>query len=398
MRLNSPAVMRWVILIAAILVWVNIYAFIDQTKVFAAPLTVDFLKSDLAVANPVTTIDATVSGSLREMGNLSASSLQFSVDASHITSVGKYTLEVKPKVTPKKLKVLNYSPKELTLTVESISSKTVTVVALAQGNPQDKFSVQSLTAVPSQVTVIGAPTLLDKISEAKAYVNVSGQRSSFTAPVEVSILDGSNKKITTVRTEPSSVKVNVDIIAGASVRNLGVKPVFTGELPGGFWIQEVQFDPPIMQVRGPQQALNKLVSLSSSKIDLTNRRTSFSEQVAVDLPDNIEVVGENLVLAHVVIGSSEGTRQFDVIPQYVNVTEGFGVTTISPASIQVVVSGDPKTINQLKRTDIKLNLDLKGTLSGSNQITITPAMFSLPPNFQVVSFTPDKVDVVLTRL
>jgi len=398
MRLSSPTLMRWVILISAILVWVNIYAFINRTEIISTPLLIEDLSSHLSIAESVTTVAVTVSGGLRDVSKISASNLQFKLDTSSVTGVGTYTLNVQPKLAPDHIKILSFEPRQLTLTVELTATKSVNVVALSKGNPNDKYSIKSLNAIPAQVIVFGAPTLLDKISEARAYVDVNGQKTSFTVPTPVAVFDGKNQAITSLRIEPTNIKVNVEIVEGASVRNLGLKPSFTGELPGGFWIQEVKFEPTIVQVKGPQKTLDALVSLSSTPISLNNRRASFNEQVAVNLPDGIEMVGENVVLAHVVLGSSEGTRQFDIMPQYINVTEGFGVTTINPASVQVVVSGDPKTINQLKRTDIKLNLDLSGTLSGSNTVTITPAMFSLPPNFQVVSFTPDKVEVVLTRL
>lgn len=397
MRLSSISIMRWVILIAAILVWVNVYAFITRAQTVAAPLLIENLEPSLAIAEPITTVQATVSGGLRDIANLSDQNLQFAIDASSISAVGSYTLEIYPKSIPSHIKVASFAPHTISVTIEPIASKLVDVIAVSRGIPSDKHSVRAVTAAPSQVTIFGAASLLASVSEARAYIDVTRHQSSFTAPSSVVVVNGENRIIQSLRASPTSVKVTVEIVEGAAVRNLGLLPVFSGELPGGFWVQEVVFDPPVVQVRGSQKILESLISLNSTPINLVNRRTSFNDQVAVNLPDGVDLVGENLVMARIILGSTAGTRQFDIAPQYVNVTEGFGVTTITPASIQVVISGDPQTINQLKRSDIKLNLDLTGSLSGSNQITITPAMFSLPPNFQVVSYTPAQVEVVLTR-
>lgn len=390
--------MRWVILIAAILVWVNVYSFMERTQTVSAPLIIENLDASLAIAEPITVVDATVSGGLRHIIGITNQTLQFSLDVSQITGLGQYTISVKPKLIPKHIKLINFSPREIKVNVESITSKTIPVLALAQGSPNDKYSVSSLTPVPSQVMVWGAPSLLEEISQATAYVDVTGRRESFSVPADVGVQDGKRHVISSLRLTPASVKVAVEMSAGASVRNLGLRPAFTGELPGGFWVQEVKFDPPVIQVRGPKAILDELTNLVSTPITLADRRASFNDQVAVNLPEGVELVGEDLIMAHVTINSSEGTRQFDIVPQYINVTEGFGVTTITPTSLQVVVSGDPKSINQLKRSDVKLNLDLKGALSGANKITVTTGMFNLPPNFQVVSFTPDQIEVVLTRL
>lgn len=392
------SIMRVIVLIAAVLVWINIYGFIDHTKTVSAPLMIENLSSDLAIAEPITTVEATISGKLREIAGLSDQNLQFSLDASNIAGIGQYTIKIQPKLVPKHIRIVSITPPELQITAELISSKTVDVAALSKGSPNDKYSIRSLTPIPLQVLVFGAPSLLNKISQARAYVDVSGHRTSFSSPAKTVIQDARGQTIYSLKITPETIKINVEIVAGASIRNLGLKPAFTGELPGGFWVQEVIFDPPVAQVRGPQKNLEGINFLLSTAINLNNRRGSFNEQVAVDLPSGVEMVGENVVMARVIINSSEGTRQLDIVPQYASVTEGFGVTTITPTSVQVVVSGDPKAINQLTRSDVKLNLDLKGALSGTNQIIITPAMFSTPANIQVVSFTPDTVEVVLSRL
>lgn len=389
--------MRWVVLLAAILVWVNLYAFITRTETFSAPLLVEHLALELSIAEPITTVAAAVSGGLRDIARLSAQNLQFSLDASSISTPGRYHLKITPRLVPVHVKIISVELSELDVTIENTASKVLDVMAVSQGAPNDKYSVDSLIPSPAQVTAFGAPTLLSQLSTAQVKVDVSGRRASFSVPTEVVVLDGQNQPIHSIRVDPKTIKVGVNIVAGASVRNLGLKPAFTGELPGGFWVQEVKFEPIVIQVRGPQKILDAITSLISTPITLTDQRGDFNEQVAVNLPSGVELVGENLVLAHIILGSAEGTRQFDVVPQYVNVTEGFGVTTINPASVQVVILGNPKIINQLNRTDVKLNLDLSGALSGSNSITVTPAMFSLPSNFQVVSFTPDKVEVVMSR-
>lgn len=398
MRLSSIIVMRWVIVFAAILLWVNIYGFLAQPKSLPAPLVVENLNPSFSIAEPITTVTARISGGLRDLSNVNDSNLKFAIDASQITGSGSYTLAITPRPLPPRIKLLGYSPQEIKINVEPTATKIVPVVALTTGSPQNGYSVKTVSPIPAQVEVVGAKSLLDTISEARSYVNVAHHASSFILPATVVVEGDSRYPITSVATRPAIVKVNVEISAGGVVRNLGLKPSFIGELPGGFWVQEVKFEPSVIQVRGQQTILDGLTSLTSTPINLANHRSSFNDQVAVNLPSGVEMVGENLVMAHIVVGSSEGTRQFDITPEYVNVTEGFSVTASTPSTIQVVVSGDPKLINQLKRSDIKLNLDLAGTLSGPNTITITPAMFSLPSNFQVVSFTPDQVEVVLTRL
>jgi YbbR domain-containing protein len=150
-------------------------------------------------------------------------------------------------------------------------------------------------------------------------------------------------------------------------------------------------------VKGNQRILDTLESIPTTPINLDGKRKTFNEQVAVDLPDGITLVGENVVLAEVLVALTTGTRQISVVPQYVNVAEGMSVTTVLPESVAVTVTGDPRVINKIGKRDIKLNLDLSGLLSGSNPVTITESQFTLPAGTSLASFSPASLEVVLVR-
>ena len=393
---TSPAV-RVVLLITAILIWINVYALSYQTKVWAAPIVVSHLAPGLAVVNAVTTVEAKISGRPSALKKLTDTVFNFELDLTKVIAPGRYSLALIPSDLPADVQLIGYSPEEIVVDIDVEVSKVVPVVLDTQGWVADDYSIKQTRVVPDHVTIYGAAVLLDRITQASANVKVARRRETFVAPVNFLVESGSGSPLGAVRISPPDGKAEVEIGAGAAVRNLGIKPSFSGELPGGFWVREVKFEPGVVLVSGTQQALDQLANLTSTPIQLGGHTSSFTDQVAVDLPSGVTLVGENLILATVAIESSQGTKQFTLVPQYINVTEGFSVTAASPASVRVVLAGAPETLKDLQRNDVVLHLNLQGALSGANMITIDQGMFTTPRGVEVVSFAPERLEVILSR-
>ena len=65
----------------------------------------------------------------------------------------------------------------------------------------------------------------------------------------------------------------------AALRDLQVKPQFTGDLPTGVRIERVEVTPEIVSLKGPKTLLDSMKTVPTLPIDLTGRRTSFRESV-----------------------------------------------------------------------------------------------------------------------
>lgn len=390
--------MRVVILAIALLLWANVSLVSSRTVTVSAPMVISGLGSGLAVADVITDVEAKLSGSLYAVGKLTDDSVSFTLDLTGINEPGHYSRELTVRTLPEGIKLIGFSPKLIVFDVDQEVSKQLPVVIRTTGQVADDYSVEDATVVPDKVTVWGAARVLETISEARAYVAVDGRSSSFTAPVDFTVETAAGRRIQTLRLSPESGKAAVVIKQGAAFRNLGISPTFSGELPGGFWIREVQFEPPMVTVRGQQRQLQALTFLTTTPIDLSDRLASFYDQVAVDLPQGVEMVEENLISVHVIIDSAQDTRQLAIVPRYVNVTESFSVTAINPSSVRVVLAGNSSVIRRISRADVVLNLDLQGTLSGTAVVEVSSAMFEVPEGVTVVSFTPKTVEVVLSRL
>jgi len=389
--------MRWLILLAAILVWVNVYTAVFHTETVPLPIAISGVGEGLAVADPGLAVSATLVGSAHDLHVMTPNAIKFAINLTPDLSAGEHTVPVVLMSHPANISIANFSPKTVTIHLETIVSKTVPIVVTPQGSPADNFHVKSITVDPPTATISGAQSLIAQLSEVHAELSVQKHSTTFTAPVNLFAESGDNHNLDVVTISPATAKVSVEIAQGAAFRTLGLQAAFGGELPGGFWVQEVKFSPSTILVQGTETDLNRLRYLTTTPIQLSGHTKTFTESVAVDLPNGIETVQDNLVSAQVIIVTSADSRQFSLSPQFVNVTDGYSVTSFDPTTVQVVVSGTDQALKDLKASDITLNVDLTGSLSGTNTVKITDSMFVLPPGITLSSFTPDSLNIVLTR-
>lgn len=397
MRYSIP-VMRGIIALAAILIWANVNSFAFQNRTIDSPLQITGIKEDQSVANPLAPVKVSVSGKARNLNKITSENLVFSIDLNGVSSGSTVDAPVQLIKSPANVNIFDWEPKNITLSVEDAVTKTLPIFIETTNSVADGYTISSVTTDPDTVEVWGSPSLLATISDLSVSVDVRSKKQSFVAPAIPRAVLASGIIPTNIKIKPESVSVHINIEKGSATRTLGIRPTLVGDLPSGYHIKEIKFDPPVVTIQGNHRALNALDDIFSSPIQLSDQRKTFTQKASVDLPRGLKTVGENLVDVQVIIELNQSSREFTISPEFINLTEGFGVSGSDPKSIRVVVVGDESALQDISRKDVQLNIDLQGVLSGSSSVDISSGMFSLPSGLSIGSFTPDKIEVILSRL
>jgi YbbR domain-containing protein len=368
--------MRILVLVAAVLLWLNVYGLQNRQMVLVAPVEITGLSPFHGVIEPITGIEVKLSGNARSLAGVNQNTLNFVIDLSNAEGVGEHNAEVKLNQSPPGVDIISFSPTHLTLTVNDRAEKVVPVNVSLKGSVADGYHVAGSTLANKYVTISGAGDLLEFISEAFVQIDL----------------------IYNIDVIPQTLAVEVNVAVGVATRTLGLTPHFVGELPGGYWVKEVIFDPAVVTIGGDDGTLKALTLIETTPIKLSNKRESFYESVGVSLPSNINVVGEGIISAHIIVERSLATKQLNIVPQFENVGDGFSVTSIEPATVRVVLSGEASALEKLTRTDVVLKINLEGVLSGVSSLALKSDMFTTGPSVSVVSFDPDNIEVILSRL
>lgn len=397
MAVNSIWTMRGIVLLAAVLVWANVYAFTDKVTEIDAPLLVEGLNSQLAFDQPVSTIKAVVAGKSAAVSRLNQENLNFYLDAHTTTQGGTQAYEVKLKNIPSGIRLIKWEPRILSLSASQVISKEVEIEALTKGDTPDNLVVQNITTEPSRVQVISSPAILEGISKAYTYVSLEGKKNSFSGQGQIFILDAKGNPLQNAQLSPTTTKINVELVPGVPFKHLGVKPSIEGSVPSGYWIEEISLEPSVVMIKGRQTLLNNLDFASTTPLRVGGRTSDFTEEVAIDFPNGLEMVGENIIKVRVRVGLQGNVRQFEITPRFVNLNPDFTVNSITPETIKVVVLGSEEQLKNLNKNDIQLNLDLSSVITGPNTVELSPAQISVPDGIRIESISATKVEIIVSR-
>jgi hypothetical protein len=141
----------------------------------------------IIVNNPPKNLNIRVRGPRSQLSTISAKDMLFTIDLSNVTT-GTSLFEIRTDqiIPPRDVLVTGISPSEVTLDIDKLKQKNVTINP-SIGPPDTGFEVVGKpTVTPGRVTISGPESLLSKINSVSTDpVSLSGEKSKFTIEVPV---------------------------------------------------------------------------------------------------------------------------------------------------------------------------------------------------------------------
>lgn len=134
-----------------------------------------------------------------------------------------------------------------------------------------------------------------------AKTNISIDLSHGKEGTRVYTLDRSNinipANIDVVRIDPKIIKIDMVRVLR---KNLKVKVEVSGVPAKGYRVRRVYIKPSEIAVEGPESELGTLILLEGLSVDVSGRRSSFSKEVKVNIPQrNVRVIGNDVIMIDV---------------------------------------------------------------------------------------------------
>lgn len=397
MRFNWTAQLIFIVLLA-ILVWVVVFNLNYSSFRLDVPIQVVNLDETLAINENLTTLQVTARSRVLGRAKLKTSTLiGVILDFNGINSLGQHHLQPQITVHLENVQIVNYYPQVFDITLVPRVETSMELIADPIGFPASGYSLDNIGVTPQVVKVSGPSGVVNPEACAFVSISIDNKRNSFSASGQPEIRNAMGQKLANVYFSPAQVIVSVQIKKGESFKTLGFKPTFVNKLPAGYWLSIIEFDPPALTIKGDAEILESINSLVTTPIDLAGRSSDFADKVSVTIPSKTTLLGVNLINVKVKIGISSNNRQLILLPSYTNITEGLSVTSLSPPTITVILSGSSTELAELNRSNTLLDLDLRGSLSGINTIDISSDMFKIPKGVEVVNFTPQTLEITLVK-
>ncbi|MFZ3150425.1 MAG: CdaR family protein [Anaerolineaceae bacterium] len=390
-------------LVLAIVVWVSAVTSTDPNEELTldepVPITILGLDPDLVIVNDIVeAVDVTIRAphsihvKLAEEPDL----VRAFVNLSGLTA-GSHTVDLQVSVSIGPTEVTEISPSSINFTLENMLTKEFPITLKKTGSLPISYEAGDAKLSAETVQVIGPETQVQKITQVVASVDLTNITTSIAKSIELKALDSRGVLVNGINLNPSQVPVEIPIKQLGGYRNVFIKIVTTGQIARGFYLTGILADPPTITIYStdPELVDNMPAYIETVPVNLNGAETSFESIVALNLPEGIVVIGEQTINIEVGVAAIESSLQLVDIPvEAINVSDGLKVT-LSPAKVDIYLSGPLYLLEQINSGTIKVTVDLTGKTAGTYQLTPTIVLDN--PSIQLDSIVPGSIEVILAK-
>lgn len=321
------------------------------------------------VSTELTSVRARVSAPQSSFGLINDTNVRAELDLTSVRTTGPQRVNLKG--TSVYGDVVQIWPEYVEIEVEELMQRYVPINVTLKGTDKDAFWYTTRSN-PTQVTVSGPASVVQTVSSADITLDVSGFTSSQVKAQQFTLKDSQGNEIERdLSLSTSSVMVYVDIYPAKTVPIVsGAENVLTGTIPTGYEITSVEISPSTALIAADQTLLDTIDSLAFSKIDVSNRTSSFTRTVNLSSLNGLKYVSTDQVTVSVSIAEIDTTRKFEQVPvSFVNGSEAFDVSS-EIESVAVVVTGPYAQVESLQAESIIATVDLAGLEAGEYDLPV----------------------------
>lgn len=167
-----------------------------------------------------------------------------------------------------------------------------------EGEPANGYAVGEIEVKPNIVNVEGPKSAVDKITEIRAIVNVSGCSTSCERETTIELYDAYGEVIHNDKlfVSQNNVKLNISVYP---VKSVAVNVSTIGTAGTGYDVAQVVYQPQTIQIAGPKEKIDKIASIKIDDLSVSGLTENFETMINVNdyLPEDVFVVGENKDIA-----------------------------------------------------------------------------------------------------
>lgn len=330
-----------------------------------------------------------------DYARVNANNVSVELDLSKVRQTGRQEVELVG--TTAYGEVVQIVPSTLEVDIEPMDTRVVPVNVELQNTDVDQYYYVVDQRNPSQLTISGASSVVQRIAQAQALVNVEGMTASRNVSVKYALLDEEGREVTQMVSKPTAsvmVGLSIDPIARLNV-DTSLETATTGTLPEGYKITRVEVQPEVITVAGDESLLAELDQLTFEQVNVTGRTQSFSTVAAVNALDAMKYVSTRQVTVTVYIEEESQIARFEDVRLYTKgLKEGY-TALLSAETVRVKATGVYSEMGELTQSHLLATVNLDGLTAGEYDVPVQVTA----DNYPSVSFEvePQTVHVTIEK-
>jgi YbbR domain-containing protein len=384
-------------LVLALVVWVVAEQQqnpIESRAIRRIPVTVHNLPSDLILidggATPTVDIEARATRSTWE--RLNTSDILAYVDLSAATA-GRHELPVVIDPPEANVEVLTITPAAAVVRLESRVERNIFVTITVLDAPPFGYVAGPATATPPFVRVAGVKSVVDAVAEAEVRVRIADARANLETSEFVTLRDRSGAVVTGLEVDPRTIAVAIPINQRQGVSEKSVLPRVQGQPAANYRLVGISADPATVTLIGDPAALEALPSfVETTPITIENATGNIEERVPLVLPETVSAATSQSVVVRIAIEPIFGSQTMTLKAVVQGLSAGLQVVSISPETIDVILQGPLPRLQTLTEQNVQAVIDLSELGIGTH--TIKPLLL-LPDGVSSETILPETVQVII---
>lgn len=189
---------------------------------------------------------------------------------------------------------------------------------------------------------------------------------------------------------PEFVRIGLEPLARKIVP---ISPRVTGEPRATYVVGPAEIQPPQIEISGPRSSVEKILSINTEQIDITDRTAAVDRRVQLRVDDPmVRFDGTNTVNVRIPIQTVEITRTFESIRvRAVNTTRQ---AQLSPTTLAVTLRGPRAAMDAITPSAILATVDMsQEDRLGSGTFEKQPVVKNLPSGVSLVEIQPQNLIV-----
>ena len=313
-NLMNKFTLRILSLFIAIFIWllvVNIEDPVRTITITDVPVTfanesyIESMNKVALMEDGKDTVDVKVTGASSIMKKISRDNISAVADLTQIVDLESDPIMVPVYVSYSGIEEHNIEarPRNIPITIENRVSQEYTIaVNTGDTKPEKGYEVGKTETNPDRVTIIGPESIMNKIGNVVAQVDVSGMSKDDTRQSEIKVYDKnleelSEKQMSYLKfdIQPTTIDVNVEL--WKVKQDVPVEVKYSGTVKAGYYVFQVSSTPNTISIAGTQEALkqfeedgDKLV-IPASLVNISGKSSDYEVKVNLEdlLPEDIEL-------------------------------------------------------------------------------------------------------------
>lgn len=396
---NHPAFSVLLALLCGFIAWAVVTVFIDPQGVhfvYDVPINYSYSASsytsqglDIVEKPEIDTVTVKVSGNTTIIGNIENSDIMVYPSYSGVSGAGKVTLRLQARLANTTdfsgdIECTVESPKTIDVVFDEVSEKTLPITVDASGvEVATGYILNKTAAVPTEVTLRGPTSELDRITSVVATVTSDSKLSdTTTVPAVLELRDENGAAFTPQYTTMESDTANVTLTI-YQVRELPLVVDFIGT-PSTFDTDSLRYtlSQDTMRIAGPARTVSALEKLSVTDFDLAQEfEPGRDYQRLVELPAGIvSLDGVTSVTLSFDTTDMESTKLNISQIKAINVPSNYELEILTSVVSGVTLYGPAEEVEQLSADSVVAQIDCQS-------VSLTVGQQTIPVSIQIPSST-----------